>query len=110
MHGDSPYDNAEIAEAMGFCPECHDHMPCGCDNGYEICDICGETNTPEELDANDYKCFNCSTSFIVNPSFPNFNPSKRFEDLANKLSGKKPSPDWMVDAILQSDMPERIMR
>jgi len=32
-HGDSPYDVPEMMEEMGFCPDCHDHMPCGCDHG-----------------------------------------------------------------------------
>jgi hypothetical protein len=36
--------------------------------------------------------------------------SKRFEALANRLSGKKRPPEWMVLTVVQKDIPEKIIR
>lgn len=56
----SQRDAQEMISEMGFCSNCHDHTPCGCEK-VELCDVCGSDNTDTELLLNDGACFNCNT-------------------------------------------------
>lgn len=82
----SLYDSQEMLDEMGFCSNCGDHKPCGCEpvEDYDlepinevltnaisklnallpnkVCPVCGVENTAQELHLNNDKCYNCNTS------------------------------------------------
>lgn len=48
----TPFDAKQMEIDMGLCPVCHDHMPCGCNNGLDdyLCE--GQS---DELDPAEYE-------------------------------------------------------
>lgn len=53
-------DVHDMLDEMGFCPNCGEHTPCGCEAVVE-CETCGAENTADELELNDHKCYNCNS-------------------------------------------------